>query len=775
MIRPRWITLWLLLLGALATWTAQRLSQGQAVRSDLLALLPRASEQAPVQAALEHLAASGANRAFLLVSSPNLPQAIVATDEVAASLRNSDAFAKVIAKLPPPQGKAVLTFFQHAAPILAPTQASADLPRRFFERSYGTFSTTGTLSLADDPFGFASDHLRSIPWPQAALTWQDGYLTAKTPEHVSVLVILELRPNAGEYASQLAVAKAVDQAERDLRRQNPAASVNRLGGVFYAEAAQTGARHDTDLISIGSALGVVLLMLLVFRSLAMLATALASITAGVVGGTTAVLLVFGEIHLLTLVFGVSLIGEAADYSIQLVSAKLSDDEERLPGWLGRVLPGLGMALGTSLLGYAAMTLVPLPSIQQIAVFALTGLATAFVTVVLLGPTATSVLRGGKVSAVFGNLAEMVRALGRRLGLKSVAAGVLAVVVGLCLGSTIRTDDDVRSLINRPPELLRQEAVVTQTLGAGMSPQFILLHPAAGTDEACLQKAEALHARLVRCREAGQLGGWTSLADLTPSQHRQATAHATYRAELTRQRAQLESAFREVGFTPQPGFWTADDRTLLLNDFLQLPEATPFRHQRFEHAGHISHLVTLRDVTAPDQIRAALIDDADITFVDKASSISRLLAEVRRPGPLWIALAFLLALSVLATRYGVRRGALLLLPTAIGVAWAPVLAAWVGVPASVFGLMSLLLVLGVGVTYSIFLWEGGARSRSALAGVIASCLTTLLSFGLLAFCSMPALSWLGTTLSFGILVSFLLTPLALTAPAPGATDADRSAR
>ncbi len=770
MIRHHWLTLWLLLLGAVAAWTAQRLSQGQAVRSDLLALLPRASEQTPVQAALEHLAASGANRAFLLVSSPNLPAAIVATDEVAASLRDSGAFAKVIAKLPPPQGKAVLAFFQHAAPILAPTQATADLPRRFFERSYGTFSTTGTLSLADDPFGFADDHLRSLPWPQVALTWQDGYLTAKTPEHVSVLVILELRPNIGEYTAQLAVAKAVDQAERDLRRRIPAASVNRLGGVFYAEAAQTGARHDTDLISIGSVLGVVLLMLLVFRSIAMLATALASIAAGVVGGTAAVLLVFGEIHLLTLVFGVSLIGESADYSIQLVSAKLSDDEERVTGWLGRVLPGLGMALGTSLLGYAAMTLVPLPSIRQIAVFALTGLATAFATVVLLGPTATGVLRGGKVSAVFGDLAEMVRSLGRRLGSKSVAAGVLAVVVGLCLGSTIRTDDDVRSLINRPPELLRQEAVVTQTLGAGMSPQFILLHPAAGTDEACLQKAEALHARLVRCREAGQLGGWISLANLTPSISRQEEALTAYRRELSRERTELETAFNEIGFTPKPGFWTAEATPLSLSDFMALPESTPFRHLRFRHEGKWCHLVTLRDVTDSDQVRTTLADEADITFVDKATSISRLLAEVRRPGPLWIALAFLLALSVLATRYGVRRGALLLLPTAIGVAWAPVLAAWVGVPASVFGLMALLLVLGVGVNYSIFLWEGGARSRSALAGVIASCLTTLLSFGLLAFCSMPALSWLGTTLSFGILVSFLLTPLALSAPAPHAADA-----
>ena len=85
------------------------------------------------------------------------------------------------------------------------------------------------------------------------------------------------------------------------------------------------------------------------------------------------------------------------------------------------------------------------------------------------------------------------------------------------------------------------------------------------------------------------------------------------------------------------------------------------------------------------------------------------------------------------------------------------------------------MLGHNVPLIFMMVFGFGCGLAALAGVIASCLTTLLSFGLLAFCSMPALSWLGTTLSFGILVSFLLTPLALTAPAPGATDADRSAR
>ena len=764
MIRLRWLALWLLLLGALAAWTALRVGQDQTVRSDLLALLPRASEAAPVQPALEHLAASGANRAFLLVTAPNLPQAVSGVDEAVPSLVASGAFAKVIAKMPPPQGKEVLAFFRNAAPLLAPAKAPADLRRLFLERSYGTFSTTGTLSLAEDPFGFASDHFRALPWPQAALTWQEGYLTSKTARSASILVILELRRDTAEYAAQLAVAKAVDQAESRLRQRHPDTSVSRLGGVFYAEAAQTGARHDTDLISIGSALGVVLLMLLVFRSVAMLATGLASIAAGVVGGAAAVLVVFGEIHLLTLVFGVSLIGEAADYSIQLVSAKLSDDEDGVTGWLGRVLPGLAMALGTSLLGYAAMTFVPLPSIRQIAVFAFTGLATAFVTVVLLGPAATSVLRGGKVSASFGELARKVRGLGQRLGPKAVWVGLLAVVTGLGFASSVRTDDDVRSLIHRPATLVAQEEFVAKTLGAGMSPQFILLHPPAGTDEACLRKAEAIRAQLTRCRESGYLGGWTSLGDIIPSLSRQEEALTAYRSELSRERTKLEAAFSEIGFTPKPGFWTAEASPLSLSDFMALPESAPFRHLRFRHEGKWCHLVTLRDVADVDQLRAAFADETDLTFVDKATSISRLLAQVRRQGPLWITLAFLLAFGVLGLRYGATRGAMLLLPTAIGVAWAPVLAGWAGVPFSVFGLMALLLVLGVGVNYSIFLWEGGARSKSALAGVIASCLTTLLSFGLLAFCSMPALSWLGTTLSIGILISFLLTPLALTDPA-----------
>ena len=144
-------------------------------------------------------------------------------------------------------------------------------------------------------------------------------------------------------------------------------------------------------------------------------------------------------------------------------------------------------------------------------------------------------------------------------------------------------------------------------------------------------------------------------------------------------------------------------------------------------------------------------------------MSELLGDVRRLGVIWLACAVGLTFVILLLRYGAGRAALMILPTLTGLTWAPVLGAALGVPFTVFSLMALLLVLGVGVNYSIFLWEGGTRSRAALAGVIASSLTTLLSFGLLAFCSLPALAWLGITLSFGILLALALTPLALAMP------------
>jgi predicted exporter len=151
----------------------------------------------------------------------------------------------------------------------------------------------------------------------------------------------------------------------------------------------------------------------------------------------------------------------------------------------------------------------------------------------------------------------------------------------------------------------------------------------------------------------------------------------------------------------------------------------------------------------------------VAYLDKAASVSRLFRDYRNSFSYGLAAAVLVVLCVLARRYGWRGGAAVLLPTLLGIAAALGLSGYSGVPMTLFSVMALMLVLGVGVNYAIFLVEGRGREGTAFLAVLLSAATTVLSFGLLAFSGTPALAQFGRMLVAGIGVAVLLAPLALT--------------
>jgi len=77
--------------------------------------------------------------------------------------------------------------------------------------------------------------------------------------------------------------------------------------------------------------------------------------------------------------------------------------------------------------------------------------------------------------------------------------------------------------------------------------------------------------------------------------------------------------------------------------------------------------------------------------------------------------------------------------------------------------SLVMVMGMGVDYGIFVVDGGVRRRgleATMLSLLLSCLTTVFVFGTLAISEHPALRAIGTTTGVGILLSFLLAPVTL---------------
>ena len=81
----------------------------------------------------------------------------------------------------------------------------------------------------------------------------------------------------------------------------------------------------------------------------------------------------------------------------------------------------------------------------------------------------------------------------------------------------------------------------------------------------------------------------------------------------------------------------------------------------------------------------------------------------------------------------------------------------------FHLLGLMVVVGLGLDYSIFLTEHQGRQLPTLLAVILSVCTSLLAFGLLSFSATPAVSAFGLSVLLGVSSMFVLAVLVLSSP------------
>ena len=97
----------------------------------------------------------------------------------------------------------------------------------------------------------------------------------------------------------------------------------------------------------------------------------------------------------------------------------------------------------------------------------------------------------------------------------------------------------------------------------------------------------------------------------------------------------------------------------------------------------------------------------------------------------------------AFRYGWVGALWVMLPPVSALILTPAILSLVGAPFNFFHAMALVLVLAIGVDYSVFCAESREASRSTtMVAIFLAATVTLLSFGLLAFSTAPAISSFG---------------------------------
>ncbi|WP_250207707.1 MMPL family transporter [Curvibacter sp. CHRR-16] len=774
--------LWLLLLAALVCmgllqWQQQRQAGRSAVQTDILALLP-ATERNPVaERAIEQLAGLTAQRVVFLLAAPDDAAAIARARQFASALRQADggatAFSQITVDVPAPDMAQWQGWLQRYRFQLAQGDAlhSTDLLSRLQQRLLSPVdaATNAGLGLALDPFGSLQPWLQGLPLNSLRLQAQQGVLLARSDDQTWVLVAAQIAGSAYDKAVDQAVYHAIEQA----RNATAAGPLLQLGAVLYAHAARTQAERDVDFIGALSTLGILAMLYAFFRSLRPLWWALVSVGFGVGLAYVGTVAVYGQLHLITLVFGASLIGEAVDYAIQYFAAHLEADKQWNAEQAIRAMgPGLTTALGTSVLGYGVLWLMPFAGLSQIACFAMLGLLGAWLTVGLLLPFAMQRPSQRRVHALHQWQMRLLQWYRQRLTARTgaVVAGLLLL---LAAGGWMRVqvDDDVRQLIAMDADLSQQEAAIRRLTGFDNSSQFFLVQ--APDVEQLLQTEERLRAALRPLQQALQLGTVQAVSAFVPSQRSQHSSEAWWSQQVLSAAGALESTLDAAGLQAdiapalRRDFAAAQGQSLTVAQWLASPLSAPWRHLwmgaqmgRGDGAGGYASLVLPSGVQDAHALQALAQQVPGVQWVDKPRSVSALFAHYRQWAMLWLLGVLVLVYGLLAWRYGRYPALAIVLPTIVALGVALGAFGWLQLPLTLFGVMALLLVLGVGVNYSIFLYEYASHSAVSFAGVQLSAATTLLSFGLLAASSFPALAGFGLSIATGVGSAVLLSPWTL---------------
>ncbi len=613
----------------------------------------------------------------------------------------------------------------------------------------------------------------------------DGQLRAIEAVRSSFAPLQARAAAAAPSASASAAAELASASASASASAASAALVLHVSGApVFSVDSRARIESEVHLLAIAGTVLMSAVLLLAFGSLKALGVALLPVVTGVVGGITAVSLVFGGVHGITLGFGATLIGEAVDYAIYyLMQARAGGWQ----AWLRNGWPTVRLGLLTSVCGFAALVFSGFPGLAQLGVFSVAGLVSAvlFMRFVMPGLAPQGAAQGG-LRVALGRVSHRLLARLPRLRWPLLALGVLTLLLVVQQRDRL-WEAELSSLSPVSPEALALDASLRADLSAGDARTLVVVR---GADlQATLQAAEAAAAQLDRLAEQGAIGGYDTVTRWLPSlqaqQRRQASLPeaGALQAALASATAGLPvSAERLAPFVAD--VQAARGRAPLTLDSLRgTPLASLAEALLLQRAdGSWTALLPLQPIlgAAPGQeldtaaVRRVLQGGGGAALT--GPQVIEIGAELKR---LYVRYLFeardqalLGALAVVLLMAVTLRSLPRLLAVCLPLLWAVLLTMGalvaLQVPLGILHLVGLLLVVAVGSNYALFfdmLQQQGRADEDMLASLVLANLTTVLGFGLIALSSIPALSAVGRVVAPGALLALVLAAAFIPARAP----------
>lgn len=740
----------------------------------MLALLPTQNHDPVMQRAFTQMLDAAEQHVVVLVGAEKWEEAVAAADAYTGVIRTQTNLLEINPSMNRDQSEWIALFNDHHLRLLTPDQRKlleTRTSRQWLETAlmklYSPVGGPKAGAWQDDPFDLFGGWLMNRA-SETPVRPREGRLFVQEGDRYYILVLMTLKAKAFSLETAEKTMPVLKQAERAARDTAQGAKTDidvlSTGFLLYAAAGSAQAQKEISIIGLGSLFGVALLLWVTFRTIKSILMIWLSVIVGCIGAVSVCSLIFGQIHMLTLVFGASLLGVAQDYGIFfLCNRAVSNPEEASWSVLRRLLPSMILIFGMTVTGYMMLGFMPFPGLQQMALFSTVGLLFAWMTILCWFPVMAraNFTKQRAPWPYYRNLLTKLPALGMNRATLIVAL----IFVGLAIPGIIllRANDDVRLLQNPPKYLIDDQIKISHLLDMPAAAQFYIVR--GNSAEQVLLREEALKDRLGILISRGVISGYQAVSNWIPSRATQMANRDLIKEKLLDNREVLPALATAIGEDAQ---WvttmreriTKTDTELTLEQFLSTPISETVRHLWIGNVGdEYASIVLLKNISRKDMpALIALANGMDgVQWVDKVEEISSVLRTYRHYMGWAVLLAYVAVFALLFIRYRKRSWQVIAPTIFAGIGTLGILGL-TGQNLQLFTMVGFMLLLGLGVDYGIFWQEKVSGDKGYTWVEIGLCaVTALLSFGLLSLSATPVLHSFGLTLLAGLTLVWLFVP------------------
>lgn len=620
---------------------------------------------------------------------------------------------------------------------------------------YSPFSGVSAAELNHDPLLLTRSSQLNQLSDTHHLTIKNNWLAAQDAQgDIWYMIYAELNGSSFNMNASHQMVTQLNLLAEQLKTKWPDTQILKRGVLFYSDHASTEAKADITTIGSLSIIGIIILMITVFRSVRPVFLSLLSIFIGMICGLVAVLSIFGEIHIMTLVMSTSIIGITIDYSLHYLTERLlHGNRESAICSLKKLISTLSIALCTSFIAYLILLITPFPGLKQLSVFAVFGLTGAFLTVVCWYPFLVKKL------PVREQVGQHLLTFWLQLWQSSVMQWgmVIFALIFIAYGLIhLKVDDDISKLQTLPAELQQQEKqIVSITHQSNEQKWFIVFGDNA---QQTLQRLENFIPQLEHAKQQGVFAQY-QIINLPSIKKQQKNV-----ALIQQYAPEILASLQQLGINANPP-----------NIVQPIDVITPEQWQQSVISqgrkllwlslkdGKSATLIPISGIEQLTELKALSKPDQGIYWLDRRSEFNTMFTHYRiHLSQLMVEAVLIICLCFIF--YNIKQGLKFALkstlPTLLSIGIALSVHGIIGQTINLFSMLALILVIGIGIDYSLFLSNDKSQTQSALLAVILAALTTLLSFGLLIISHTSAIMGFGLVLTSGIFGAFLFAPLVI---------------